>query len=74
MITLLRFHFAINTIFFPYSIHSELLVYDWSESGDTEVVVEDIERLDFEKYGKNDLKMSDWQLPDEDSWIEKRLM
>lgn len=27
------------------SIASELLVYDWSSGGDTEVVVEDIERI-----------------------------
>lgn len=27
------------------STHSELLVYDWSNGGDTELVVEDIERI-----------------------------
>lgn len=27
------------------STHAELLVYDWSNGGDTELVVEDIERI-----------------------------
>lgn len=27
------------------SQHAELLVYDWSEPGETEVIVEDIERI-----------------------------
>lgn len=31
-----------------FSVHSELLVYDWSKCGEVEVVVEDIERI-----GKN---------------------
>nr|CAG4640839.1 EOG090X05NZ [Eulimnadia texana] len=42
--------------------HAELLVYDWSEGGEAEVVVEDIERIDFEKYGIYDDKMKDWRL------------
>lgn len=38
------------------SIHAETLVYDWSKYGDAEVIVEDIERIDFDKYGKHDKK------------------
>ncbi|KAK7086407.1 Ndufa10p [Halocaridina rubra] len=30
------------------SNHARILVYDWSEEGDAEVVVEDIERVNFE--------------------------
>ncbi|XP_042216693.1 NADH dehydrogenase [ubiquinone] 1 alpha subcomplex subunit 10, mitochondrial-like [Homarus americanus] len=53
--------------------HSELLVYDWSEKGDCEVVVEDIERLNFE-FDKNDPKMADWKLTDEWDWCKQRML
>uniref|UniRef100_A0A1B0CQN1 NADH dehydrogenase [ubiquinone] 1 alpha subcomplex subunit 10, mitochondrial n=1 Tax=Lutzomyia longipalpis TaxID=7200 RepID=A0A1B0CQN1_LUTLO len=43
------------------STHAELLVYDWNEGGDTEVVVEDIERIDFDRFDKHDPKMKDWR-------------
>uniref|UniRef100_A0A6M2DIG7 NADH dehydrogenase [ubiquinone] 1 alpha subcomplex subunit 10, mitochondrial n=1 Tax=Xenopsylla cheopis TaxID=163159 RepID=A0A6M2DIG7_XENCH len=42
------------------SVHSELLVYDWSKCGEVEVVVEDIERIDFDKYVQDDKKWKDW--------------
>lgn len=35
-------------------------MYDWSDEGEVEVVVEDIERIDFNKYEPHDKKMSDW--------------
>lgn len=57
------------------SAHADLLVYDWSAGGDTEVVVEDIERLDFSKY-EGDLsikKLKDWRLPQEADWCEQRI-
>jgi len=41
--------------------HAELLIYDWSEKGDPEVVVEDIERIDLDCYYQNDPKMRDWR-------------
>jgi len=41
--------------------HAELLVYNWSEKGDPEVVVEDIERVDLDCYYQNDPKMKDWR-------------
>lgn len=50
------------------SKHSELLVYDWSEEGDPEVVVEDIERIDFDKYDSQDPKMKDWKQYSEEDW------
>ncbi|CAL4123523.1 unnamed protein product, partial [Meganyctiphanes norvegica] len=53
--------------------HAELLIYNWSESGDAEVVVEDIERIDFERFDKNDSKLSDWRQPDEWEWCTKRM-
>lgn len=55
------------------SEHAELLVYDWSEGGETEVVVEDIERIDFDSYGHYDPKMQDWRIMTEWEWCEKRM-
>jgi NADH dehydrogenase (ubiquinone) 1 alpha subcomplex subunit 10 len=55
------------------SNHAELLVYDWSEGGETEVVVEDIERIDFDNYGHYDPKMQDWRIMTEWEWCEKRM-
>lgn len=43
---------------------SELLVYDWSNYGDVEVVVEDIERIDFDRFDKYDTRLRDWRFPD----------
>ncbi|KAK7791763.1 hypothetical protein R5R35_012313 [Gryllus longicercus] len=54
------------------SQHSELLVYDWSDFGDVEVVIEDIERIDFDQYDKYELKLRDWRLADEWAWCELR--
>jgi len=55
------------------SDHSELLIYDWSEPGDTEVIVEDIERIDFDCYTKHDKKLSDWRKAKENIWAECRM-
>ncbi|XP_032523905.1 NADH dehydrogenase [ubiquinone] 1 alpha subcomplex subunit 10, mitochondrial [Danaus plexippus] len=53
--------------------HAELLVYDWTGGGDVEVVVEDIERLDFDKYTeREEPKMKDWRLPREVEWADQR--
>ena len=41
------------------------MVYDWSEPGETEVVVEDLEELNFDLYGVHDVQQSDWRLPNE---------
>lgn len=53
--------------------HAELLIYDWSSYGDVEVVVEDIERIDFDDFGKYDPKMKDWRLPNEWDWNNARI-
>ncbi|XP_055305500.1 NADH dehydrogenase [ubiquinone] 1 alpha subcomplex subunit 10, mitochondrial isoform X2 [Sitodiplosis mosellana] len=56
------------------SSHSELLVYDWSNGGDTELVVEDIERIDFDSYEKESSKMRDWRFfRVEADWCEARM-
>ncbi|GAB0096869.1 NADH dehydrogenase [Sergentomyia squamirostris] len=55
------------------STHAELLVYDWNEGGETEVVVEDIERIDFDRFGKHDPKMKDWRHPLEWDWNNIRM-
>ncbi|KAG8288128.1 NADH dehydrogenase [ubiquinone] 1 alpha subcomplex subunit 10, mitochondrial [Homalodisca vitripennis] len=56
------------------SAHSELLIYDWSDGGDVEVVVEDIERIDFDKYTVYDQKLKDWRLHKEQAWSDKRMI
>lgn len=55
------------------SQHAELLVYDWSEPGETEVIVEDIERIDFDRFDKHDPKMKDWRFNLEWDWCEARM-
>lgn len=55
------------------SSHSELLIYDWTEAGEPEVVVEDIERIDFDRFGHYDPKMQDWRIMTEWEWCEKRM-
>ncbi|XP_017779923.1 PREDICTED: NADH dehydrogenase [ubiquinone] 1 alpha subcomplex subunit 10, mitochondrial [Nicrophorus vespilloides] len=50
------------------SKHAELLVYDWSEGGDPEVVVEDIERIDFAATDNPLMKMKDWDFRLEEEW------
>lgn len=54
------------------STHAELLVYDWSNYGETEVVVEDIERIDFDRFDKDDTHMRDWRMENEEAWTEAR--
>ncbi|KAI8432587.1 hypothetical protein MSG28_013574 [Choristoneura fumiferana] len=57
------------------STHAELLVYDWSGGGEVEVVVEDIERLNFEQYTeREEPKMKDWRLPREMEWADQRML
>jgi NADH dehydrogenase (ubiquinone) 1 alpha subcomplex subunit 10 len=48
-------------------VNTEVVVYDWSEPADFEVVVEDIERIDFERYDVEPRhpKFKDWHF-DED--------
>lgn len=55
--------------------HAELLIYDWTAGGETEVVVEDIERIDFERFDEDPMekKMKDWRLPNEGEWCEARI-
>jgi len=53
--------------------HAELLIYDWSNYGDVEVVVEDIERIDFDSFDKYDPKMKDWRMPNEWAWNTARI-
>jgi len=51
---------------------SRVLMYDWSEGGDTEVVVEDIERLNMDYFDKYDKQQKDWRLFKEDEYARKR--
>lgn len=56
------------------SEHSEVLVYDWNTPGDAEVIVEDIEAIDFDRFDTLDPKMADWRIKEEWDWREKRYM
>ena len=40
-------------------------MYDWSDGGDTEVVVEDIERLNLDFFDKYDPICKDWRMHQE---------
>jgi len=51
---------------------SEVLSYDWSEGGDFEVVVEDIESLNLDYHDKYDKMQKDWRLLTEDGFGSKR--
>ncbi|CAH1958876.1 unnamed protein product [Acanthoscelides obtectus] len=53
------------------SKHSELLVYDWSEEGDVEIVVEDIERINF-NYDYQDQHLKDWDFRNEEDYAVLR--
>ncbi|XP_075211912.1 NADH dehydrogenase (ubiquinone) subunit ND-42 [Lycorma delicatula] len=53
--------------------HAELLIYDWTEPGDMEMVVEDVEAIDFERYTVYDKKMCDWRFPKEQALSDFRM-
>ncbi|ALC47400.1 ND42 [Drosophila busckii] len=55
--------------------HAELLIYDWTAGGETEVVVEDIERIDFAQHevDAHNKKMADWRFMLETQWCEARI-
>lgn len=55
------------------SANSRVLMYDWSEGGDTEVVVEDIERLNLDYFDKYDPLCKDWRMHKEENYTRKRL-
>lgn len=55
------------------SKHAEVLIYDWSEEGEAEVVVEDICRIDMDRFTQYDTQMQDWRFDDEWDWKYKRL-
>ena len=61
-------------IFCLFSVSSEVVVYDWTEVGDPEIVVEDLERLDLDKYTIYDTQMSDWRRQDKWDWNNSRQM
>ncbi|KAJ8985906.1 hypothetical protein NQ317_010663 [Molorchus minor] len=52
--------------------HAELLVYDWTNEGDIEIIVEDIERIDFDKNDKQDHYLKDWDQESEEDWAVLR--
>lgn len=54
--------------------HSELLMFDWSNFGNPEVVVEDIERINFEKNmdDPHSPHFHDWKKKTQEDWDEYR--
>jgi len=52
--------------------HSRVLVYDWSDPGDIEIVVEDIEALNFDFLEETDEQQHDWRLHNEEGYHVKR--
>ncbi|CAH0382088.1 unnamed protein product [Bemisia tabaci] len=56
------------------SNHSDFLMYDWTEGGDVDVVLEDIEKIDFDIHTGTDEKMTDWRLNKEVEWCDMRNM
>lgn len=69
-----KFLFDLKNIFFFCwnSTHAEVLVYDWTKAANTEIVVEDIERVNFDQYGVYDAKMKDWRCYDKWDWNNNR--
>ena len=47
--------------------HSRVLVYDWTEPGDMEIVVEDIEALNFDFLEETDEQQKDWRMGNEEN-------
>lgn len=52
--------------------HSRVLVYDWTEPGDMEIVVEDIESINFDFLEETDEQQKDWRLGTEERYAETR--
>merc|ERR1712038_1389164 len=52
--------------------HSRVLVYDWSEPGDMEIVVEDIEAINFDFLEETDEQQKDWRLHNEEGYSVAR--
>jgi|FrelakmetLWP11LW_1041352.scaffolds.fasta_scaffold79343_1 hypothetical protein len=46
--------------------YCRVLVYDWSHSGDAEIVVEDIENLNMDNIDYYDDQQSDWRFYNEE--------
>lgn len=47
---------------------SEVLIYDWSNYGDIEDVVDDIEKVNLDEWDPHLEKFEDWNLWEEDLW------
>jgi len=52
--------------------HSRVLVYDWTEPGDMEIVVEDIEALNFDFLEETDEQQKDWRMGNEENYAVAR--
>merc|ERR1712179_513822 len=53
--------------------HSLVSVYDWNEPGDVDLVIEDIEKLNFDFYDRVDDQQSDWANKNEKDWQAIRM-
>lgn len=50
-----------------------MLIYDWSEFGEMELIIEDIEAINFDKYSRYDTKFKDWRFPSEQALSDYRM-
>ena len=48
-------------------------MYDWTQPGEFDVVVEDIEKIDFDNIGLYELKQEDWRFGDEETVAAARI-
>lgn len=55
--------------------HTPILVYDWSEGGDTEILLDDVEAVDYPGFEDTpyNKKMEDWRFNLESDWSEQRI-
>ena len=58
--------------FYLYRQFSRVLVYDWSEGGDTEVVIEDIENTELDMIELYSDQQKDWRFHNETNAAQKR--
>ena len=63
-----RFTLCFTNIIFLFSNDAVVIAYDWTEAGDPEIVVEDVERIDFDKYTIYDTQFKDWRRDDVADW------
>ena len=60
------FPFSVSKFLIYFRRYCRVLVYDWSEPGDAEIVVEDIENLNMDNIDAYEDQQSDWRFFNEE--------